>query len=185
MIFKPGDLLYEQKYGHTRLYQIRRHGYGEHRAGGKYFDVSVAFTSFDGVKTGIAGDRLRIWDRKEFFGLFSTNITSLSAFPLEFLGGAESKLIQETVAERGRRYLAIKEMCVMQYHGLYLYLRRPPFDFYNEDADYDGTFLPETTTGRVVIDPKTFNEEARARKEEIADEDTDDEKENSKDLKIV
>lgn len=183
MIFKPGDLLHEHQNGHTRLFQVRKHGYGEHRALGKYFEISCSFTSYDGVRAGIAGDKLRIWDRKEFSGLFSTSITSLSVFALKFLGSTESSAIQDMMAERGRRYLGIREMCVMQYHGLYLYLRRPPWDFYNESADYDGTFLPETTSGRVIIDPKTFNEEARARKEEIAADDTEDEKNNTRDLK--
>jgi hypothetical protein len=177
MIFKPGDLVCQHSNGHTRLFQVRRHGYGEHRSGGKYFDVSCSFVSFDGVKVGIASDKLRIWDRKEFFGLFPASITSLSVFPIKFLESAERTNTLEALAERGERYLAINEMRVMQYHGLYLYLRRPPWDFYNEDADYDGTFLPETTSGRVVIDPKTFNEEARAKKEEIAARDSEDEDE--------
>lgn len=74
----------------------------------------------------------------------------------------------------------------MQYHGLYLYLRRPPWDFYNEDADYNGAFLPETTSGRVVIDSKTFNEEVRAKKEEIAAQESDDDekKEERADRKL-
>jgi hypothetical protein len=41
----------------------------------------------------------------------------------------------------------------------------------------DGKFLPETMSGRIVIDPKTFNEEAQAKKEEVSsDDDKDDEK---------
>lgn len=41
-------------------------------------------------------------------------------------------------------------------------------------------------SGRVVIDPKTFNEEARARKEEVAsndDKNEDDDKDKEKDDK--
>ncbi len=181
MIFKPGDLVCQYSNGHTRLFQVRRHGYGEHRAGGKYFDLSCSFVSYDGVKVGIASDKIRIWDRKEFFGLFPASITSLCVFPIKFLESTERTNTLEAMAERGDRYLEIKEMCVMQYHGLFLYLRRPPWDFYNEEADYDGTFLPETTSGRVVIDPKTFNEEARAKKEEVAAQDIgDDEKKEEK-----
>lgn len=175
MIFKPGDLLLEHMNGHTRLFRVRRHGYGESRIGGRYLDINSTFTSYDGVRFGTASDTLRIWDRKEFFGLFSTPITSLSVFPLKFLGIEESSTIQHLMVERGRRYMTIRDCCVMQYHGLFLYLKRPPWNFYNEDANYDGTFLPETMSGRVVIDPKTFNEEARARKEELAENDSDDE----------
>ena len=136
MIYKPGDIVYQHLNGHTRLFQVRRHGYGEHRSGGKYFDLSCSFVSFDGEKVGIAGERLRIWDRKEFFGLFSTSIQSLSTFPLKFLEASERVAVEAAAADRGKRYLQIKERCVMQYHGLFLYLKRPPWDFYNEDADY-------------------------------------------------
>lgn len=136
MIFTPGDLVCQYLNGHTRLFHVKRHGYGEHRSGGKYFDISCSFVSFDGEKIGIANDKLRIWDRKEFFGLFPTSITSLSAFPLKFLTDTERIGIEESLAERGQRYFAINEMCVKQYDGLYLYLKRPPWDYYNEDAEY-------------------------------------------------
>jgi hypothetical protein len=136
MIFKPGDLVYQYKNGHTRLFQVRKHGYGESRSGGKYFDISCSFVSFDGVKVGIAGDKLRIWDRREFFGLFPTSITSLSAFPSKFLDEARRMEMEHAMAERGQRYLKIRDMCVKQYDGLFLYLKRPPWDYYNEEADY-------------------------------------------------
>jgi len=192
MIFKPGDIVVEHSNGHARLFQVRKHGYGESRNGGKYFDLSCSFVSYDGTKVGIAGDRLRIWDRQEFFGLFSTSIASLSVFPLKFIPASERIALQDAMAERGRRYLKIREMCVMQYHGLFLYLKRPPWDYYNENADYDGTFLPETMSGRVIIDPKTFNEEARKKKEEVSgdesgEEDTDGkgDKKEGKSSKII
>ena len=182
VIFKPGDIVCEHSNGHNRLFRVIKHGYGESRNGGKYFDISCSFLSFDGIKVGVAGDKLRIWDRMEFFGLFPTTITSLSLYPLKFLSSTERNLLQDAVAERGQRYLAIREMCVMQYHGLFLYLKRPPWDYYNETANYDGTFLPETMSGRVIIDPKTFNEEARQRKEEVAgDESGDEERQDRKD----
>lgn len=173
MIFKPGDLVYQHSNGHTRLFQLRRHGYGESASGGKYFDISCSFVSFDGFKAGVASERLRIWDRQEFFGLFSATIESLTVFPLKFLDAENRLKLEAKLAERGERYLGITKMCVKQYHGLFLYLKRPPWDYYNERADYDGTFLPETMSGRIVIDPRTFNEEARARKESIAADESD------------
>ncbi|KAL2060901.1 hypothetical protein VTL71DRAFT_8953 [Oculimacula yallundae] len=179
MIFKPGDLVYQYLNGHARLFQVRRHGYGETASRGKYFDISGSFVSYDGFKAGVASERLRIWDRQEFFGLFSANITGLTVFPLNFLPEEERIRLETKLTERGQRYLEIKDMCVKQYHGLFLYLKRPPWDYYNEQADYDGAFLPETMSGRVVIDPRTFNEEARARKESIAAEESDGEEESS------
>jgi hypothetical protein len=38
-------------------------------------------------------------------------------------------------------------------------------------------------SGRIVIDPKTFNEEARAKKEEVDADDSDDEKDKDKEAK--
>ncbi|KAG4433617.1 hypothetical protein IFR05_010893 [Cadophora sp. M221] len=183
MIFKPGDLVYQHSNGHTRLFQLRRHGYGESSSGGKYFDISCSFVSFDGFKAGVATERLRIWDRQEFFGLFSATIESLTVFPLKFLDAGDRTKLETKLIERGERYLEIDGMCVKQYHGLFLYLKRPPWDYYNERADYDGTFLPETMSGRVVVDPRTFNEEARARKESIAAEESDDDEGDDKDRK--
>jgi len=132
----------------------------------------------------MAGEKLRIWDRQEFFGLFSASITSLSTFPLKFLPSKEADSIQASLTERGLRYFKIKERVVKQYDGLYLYLRRPGWNYYNENANYNGTFLPETTSGRVVIDPKTFNEEARQQKEELAAEYGENEDDNKKDSKL-
>jgi hypothetical protein len=145
--------------------------------------VSCSFVSFDGFKAGIATERLRIWDRQEFFGLFSANIESLTVFPLKFLDAGDRAKLETKLIERGQRYLEIEGMCVKQYHGLFLYLKRPPWDYYNERADYDGTFLPETMSGRVVVDPRTFNEEARARKESIAAEESDNDEGDDKERK--
>lgn len=46
MIFKPGDLVYQHSNGHTRLFQLRRHGYGESSSGGKYFDSTCSPSHF-------------------------------------------------------------------------------------------------------------------------------------------
>lgn len=181
MIFKPGDLICERSNDHTRLFQVRKHGYGESISRGKWFDIDCSFVSYDGVKVGMATERLRIWDRMEFFGLFSTSITSLSCYALKFLGDAERSAIEVSMSDRGKRYLEIKKLSVVQYDGLFLYLKRPPWDYYDERMDFDGLYLPETMSGRVVIDPKTFNEEARKRKESIAA--ADDEKGEKEDNK--
>jgi hypothetical protein len=167
MIYKPGDLVCKRENGHARLYQVRRHGYGSTNQGGKYFDLGCSYVSYDGEHAGLSRERLRIWERQEFFGLFSTNITSLSAFPIKFMEKSARLALEEQMADRGRRYMEINERCIKQYDGLFLYLKRPPWDYYNENAAYDGTFIPETMSGRVVIDPKTFNEEARAQKESV------------------
>jgi hypothetical protein len=123
-VFKPGDLLYEHKYGHCRLFSLRKTGYGQHKTGGRYFEISCSFTSFDGKRVGTAGDKLRIWEKQEFLGQAASQITSLSVFPLKFQSASEIVAVKEKLVERGLRYLEIKEMGVRSYNGLFLYLKR-------------------------------------------------------------
>ncbi|OWP03611.1 hypothetical protein B2J93_7629 [Marssonina coronariae] len=105
MIFNLGDLVYEHRDGHTRLFQVRRHGYGESPTGGRgvggISTSAASFVSFDGFKTGIASEKLRIWETRGFFGLFSTSITSLSAFPVKFLGSEARTDLEIKLADRG------------------------------------------------------------------------------------
>lgn len=171
-LFKPGDLMYQSKHGHDRIYRLLKTGYGQTNSRGKFFELNCAFVSYDGMKVGTAVEKLRIWEREEFAGINPSNILSLSLHPLKFINDGD--MIIERLRERGEKYLAIREMCVMSYDGLFLYLKRPPYDYYNEEAFYDGTWLPEFTSGRVVIDPKTFNEEAKAQQEEVAGDDDGD-----------
>jgi hypothetical protein len=49
--------------------------------------------------------------------------------------------------------------------SLFLYLKTPPYDYYDERANYDGTWLPRSATERIILDPKTFVEEMRDQKE--------------------
>lgn len=51
MIFKPGELVYQHSNGHTRLFQLRRHGYGESSSGGKYFDSQYCSIHFFSLET--------------------------------------------------------------------------------------------------------------------------------------
>ncbi|CAL3965365.1 unnamed protein product [Diplocarpon coronariae] len=103
MIFNLGDLVYEHRDGHTRLFQVRRHGYGESLTGGGggISTSAASFVSFDGFKTGIASEKLRIWKTRGLFGLFSTSITSLSAFPVKFLGSEARTDLEIKLADRG------------------------------------------------------------------------------------
>jgi SpoVK/Ycf46/Vps4 family AAA+-type ATPase len=50
-------------------------------------------------------------------------------------------------------------------YSLFLYLKTPPYDYYDERANYDGTWLPRSATERIILDPKTFVEEMRDQKE--------------------
>jgi len=163
-IFKPGDLMYTTIQGHERLLRLEKTNYDEHVTKGPYFLVSCTFWSYDGKHLGTARETFRIWEKQEFIGKIPSKIISLSIRPVSF--GAGNDELYESLRKRGSAYLAISERCVKQYSGLMLYLRGPPVDYYNEQAEYSGTWLPDTTTGRVMIDPKTFNEEEAAQREE-------------------
>ncbi|KAE9975605.1 hypothetical protein EG328_003118 [Venturia inaequalis] len=168
MVYKPGDLIYASSYGQDRLYTLNQTGYHKDNCAGKYFQLSCSFSNCDGDKSGVSHTTLRIVERQEFVGTTPSKISSLSAFPLKFLDAEERAMIKEKLTARGERYLQIKGVEPYEYNGLSLYLKRPPWDFYDERANYDGTWLPRTATERIVIDAKTFVEEMRDQKEGLA-----------------
>lgn len=168
IVFKPGDLLYSSTYGHDRLYRLQKTGYQDSNSSrGKFFELSCAYTSFDGIRAGTSSVNLRIWEKKEFVGSCPSRITDLSVFPSKYSEGRES--LEKRLIERGKWYLQIRSVETFDYNGLFLYLKTPPYDFYNESADYNGTWLPRSAIGRVIVDAKTFIEEMRDQKEEVSD----------------
>lgn len=142
LIFKPGELVYTQLYKHERILRLCKTGYGQHPVKGKYFDVDCSFTSYDGVAVGKSNQPIRIWHGESFMQYAPSLITALNVFPLNYFSGKDK--LCERLAARGQRYLEFREMCVMHCDGLFLYLRRPPYSFYSEQATYSGTWLPET-----------------------------------------
>lgn len=142
LIFKPGELVYTQLYKHERVLRLRKTGYGQHVTRGKYFDIDCSFTSYDGVAVGKSTQSIRIWQLENFMGEAPSIIAALNAFPLNYHSSKDK--VRERLALRGERYLEIREMCIMHCDGLFLYLRRPPYGYYSEQASYSGTWLPET-----------------------------------------
>ncbi|KAJ9662411.1 hypothetical protein H2201_006120 [Coniosporium apollinis] len=165
VIFKPGELMYESKHGHERLYQLQRTGYGETNERGRFFEVSCGYTNFDGVRSGRSSTSLRIWERNEFVGQSPSSITGLSVFPLRFRDQQEE--LKDRLVQRGKKYLDIRGVQSYDYEGLFLYLKQPPESFYNECATYEGTWLPRTAAERIVVDNKTFLEELAKQKEDV------------------
>ncbi|KAF2835543.1 P-loop containing nucleoside triphosphate hydrolase protein [Patellaria atrata CBS 101060] len=168
MVFKPGELLYTTDVGHERLFLLQKTGYGVTGSGCKYFEVSCAYTSCDGVKAGTSSVDLLIWENKEFVGKAPTAIRQLSVHPLRY-SGCDGEELKGRLTERGKKYLEVVGARPFHYDGLYQYLKMPPSDHYDEKSTYDGVWMPRSMTGRVVIDAKTFAEEVRRRKEENAE----------------
>ncbi|KAF2761967.1 P-loop containing nucleoside triphosphate hydrolase protein [Pseudovirgaria hyperparasitica] len=171
MIFQPGDLIFKEEYGYERLYKLQKTGYQDScSARGKFFEISVEFTTCDGQRAGISNANIPIWEKEEFVGKSPSKITSLSAVPLKFLGRKEiePEVLMKSLTERGQRYLAIRGANCFSYEGLFMYLKMPPYDHYDERQEYDGIWLPRSGAGRVVVDCKTFIEEMRRQKEEMS-----------------
>ncbi|EOD43360.1 putative aaa family protein [Neofusicoccum parvum UCRNP2] len=157
-IFKPGELLLASEYGHQRMYRCHKAGYGEDKQQGRFFGVTCEFTNGDGVRFGTATVNIKLWQKDVVVGKGTTAIDRLPLFPLKYV--KEQDALKERLTERGLRYLEIKGVTTYDYEGLFLYLKKPPFDFYNECASFDGIWLPRSASDRIVVDPKTFVEEA-------------------------
>jgi hypothetical protein len=115
---------------------------------------------------GTSTVNLKIWEKEEFVGVSPSNITALSTFPLRYLGDQQEG-IKQILTKRGKRYLEIRGVQSFNYEGLFMFLKTPPYDHYDERANYDGIWLPRSAAGRVVVDCKTFTEELRSQKEEF------------------
>jgi hypothetical protein len=174
MAYKPGDLIFTSSYGQDRLYILNQTGYHKDNCGGKYFQLSCNFTSCDGEAVGTAQTSLVIWEKEDFVGKTASKITGLTASPLKFFDPEEQEATMKKLTKRGERYLQIKGINSWDYNGLFLYLKTPPYDFYDERSNYDGKWLPRTCTERVVLDPKTFVEEMRDQKDNSASMGTSD-----------
>jgi hypothetical protein len=168
MAYKPGDLIYTSSYGQDRLYVLNQTGYHKDNCRGKYFQLSCNFSSCDGENIGTAQSNLMIWEKEDFVGKTASKITGLSAAPLKFFDQGDQRKIKDNLTTRGERYLQIRGINSWEYNGLYLYLKTPPYDFYDERSNYDGKWLPRTCTERVVLDPRTFIEEMRDQKDSSA-----------------
>ncbi|KAF9638016.1 putative aaa family protein [Lasiodiplodia theobromae] len=170
-IFKPGDILFASECGHPRLYRCRKAAYGHEMRNGRFFEVTCEFTNCDGTRAGTSTVSIRIWQGEVFVGTGTTSIDHLPLFPLKFM--EEQEEIKEKLIERGNRYLAIRGVTTWDYEGLFLYLKKPPYDYYNECASFDGIWLPRSASHRVVVDPKTFIEEATKQAQDVYDDDSD------------
>jgi len=169
-VFRPGDLLYSTEYGHPRLYRFEKGDYQDSLCSkGWSYNLCCTYTTCDGTDAGQATVTLPIWEKQEFVGGDSaTAVTGLSLYPLKFLDEKEQGELKETLKVRGERYLTIRGITSFEYAGLFMYLKTPPYDFYDESSNYDGTWLPKTTNERVLVDAKTFVEEMREKKEEFS-----------------
>ena len=143
-IFRPGDLIYQEEYEHERLYRLHQISYQEHKNAGPYLKLDCLYTYFDGHHVGVTKDELRIYQIKEFAGEKASKIQGLSLYPMRYR--TDTGGLKERLTERGHRFLNMQEAKLWYYHGLFLYLKEPPDDFYNEDMEMSGMWLTRTVS---------------------------------------
>lgn len=139
-IFKPGDLIYNKDNGHPELSILTKSVYGKTDVGGKYFALTLAFTGHDGTRTGRAKTEFRIQESCHCKGV--KQIMELPMFPLKVLGKEIGEGIKQQLIKRGEKYLAHTGIKVARYDGAFKHLKTPPDDYYNEEAEYSGVWVP-------------------------------------------
>lgn len=138
-IFRPGDLIYQKENGHERLYRLDQSSYQEHPTLGPYLKLDALYTYFDGHHVGVAKDERRIYKIKEFAGEKASKIQGLSLYPMRYR--TETGALTERLMGRGHRFLSMQKAMPWYYHGLFLYLKEPPDDFYSECMEMAGIWL--------------------------------------------
>ncbi|KAK5625581.1 hypothetical protein RRF57_001297 [Xylaria bambusicola] len=144
-IFQPGCYVITTQHGHPRIYWLQSTSQGSSYSGDRYLRLECLHTDNNGTTMGKARTSVKIYET-EFPGTDPTEITSLSAFPLNRLpdGGTDMKA---RMLERGKWFYDLMEegSVLRQYRGICLY--------------YDAGWGPSFTAGRVQIDAKAFFEE--------------------------
>lgn len=100
------------------------------------------YTYFDGEHVGVAKDELRIYQIREFAAEKALKTQGLSVYPMKYRTGNEA--LKERLAERGQRFLSMQQAKLWYYHGLFLYLKEPPDEYFDEDGEMSGVWLSRT-----------------------------------------
>ncbi|KAL9080688.1 MAG: hypothetical protein Q9157_000575 [Trypethelium eluteriae] len=156
-IYRPGELQIAYVKGHAWLLRCIKTAYEENKSIGKFLEVHCTYTDFDGKDTGEAKHKFIVPQKRFFSSENPANITDLPVYPRKFDTGED---LEKHLTGRGRRFLALNDVCVRAYDGLADFIKEPSLDFFHPDmADWDTVWLPYTETGRVVIDRRTFQED--------------------------
>lgn len=147
-LFRPGDLLYMTVMGQPWLLKCEKTAYEENTAVGPYMVVYCTYTDHDGISEGRAAHEIWIIQKKKFGSENPAFITDLPIYPRRFVSSEErGQDLENRLKERGRKFLALKGVCVQAYNGLAQYLKEPPYTYYHPSmAEFDGTWLPFTVS---------------------------------------
>ncbi|KAI3320065.1 P-loop containing nucleoside triphosphate hydrolase protein [Xylariaceae sp. AK1471] len=160
VIFRPGDILYQEFMGEPWLLKCQKAIYDETPDDGPYMEVYGVYTDHNGTIVGDAVDKIKLWQRGVFPQESSVAITGLEIFPRKFVPVGDS--LERRLKARGEKFLALKDSSTVRYNGPAQWLKPPPYDYYDPSGcKFRGVWLPYTETGRIVLDRKTFGEEQR------------------------
>ncbi|KAL7629136.1 hypothetical protein AAE478_000655 [Parahypoxylon ruwenzoriense] len=158
VIYRPGDVMYVEVEGHPWLLICKKTAYEENMDTGPYLEVHCTYTDDNGVVAGQAIHVITMNQRLKFPAGNPVSITELGVYPRKFIKEGES--LESRLKERGKKFLALKDMSTVAYDGPAEWLKEPPFDYYDPSrCKFRGVWLPYTENGRIVLDRKTFGEE--------------------------
>jgi hypothetical protein len=143
VLFRPGSLVYSSLMGHPWLLRCQKSAYEVSTTAGPYIVVTCSYTDHNGTLEGSADHKFFIYQKRWFGSENPALITDLPVYPRRF---AETDgHLERRLEERGRRFLARKNICAQAYDGIAQYLKEPPGDYFHPDmADFEGVWLPFT-----------------------------------------
>ncbi|KAH8807790.1 ATPase [Xylogone sp. PMI_703] len=136
-IFQPGATLYSQQSGSPRAYTFRYGNY-ETTQCGKAFSVGVESVSWNGTTFGRGTEYINIFS---FMG--TRPIKDLNICPLVF--HPEQETIRKLLIARGEKFEELAGYHYKSYNGVAL------------SWNAQGSLVPLTVTGRVIIDTDSFD----------------------------
>ena len=136
-IFKPGELLFSSIYGHPRLYKLDTVAYKEIPHKGPMFEVNSRYVDYNGTTVGQAREKHQLYDKLIFTGKSPTKISTLDVFPRRFVDDDD---LEERLTIRGKKLLELKGILTMQYDGLLMWLKLPPYAWWGPVCERDGVW---------------------------------------------
>ncbi len=142
-IFRPGQLVYTTVDGHEWLLRLEKTAYEENQTEGKFLELHLTYTDFDGDNSGKAHHIVKIFQKRSFAAENPSAIVQLPAYPADWLPNLAD--VESRLAKRGARFLATQGIQVRAYNGLARYLKERPGSFYDPGmANWPAIWLPYT-----------------------------------------
>lgn len=142
VIYRPGDILYQEYMGEPWLLVCKNAVYEEEGAG-SYLEIQTVYTDHNGTTVGDAAHIVKLWQRSVFPEQNPVAITGLNVYPRKFFPVGDA--LERRLKARGEKFLALKDRSTVRYDGLAEWLKLPPDSFFNvSDCGFRGVWLPCT-----------------------------------------